>query len=299
MNTAEKVFGDVDTNMKVELRHFNAIVADVRLHWVELGDSKSNDNTCPIILLHGIHDFYSSWECIAGALATTRRVIVPDLPGHGWSERPDATYQLEWYAMVMAKWLEMLNVELADLVGHSFGGGVAQMLLRECRHRFRRLALLAPGGLGKEVAFELRLASTPWLIEKFGQPFMAKYRWQALWHCRHSLTESQLVELSRVNSQDGSARAFARTVSDVINWRGQTRTFFQYAHELPNLPTIRLFWGDNDRIIPIKHAHFLMEAIGGISLKVFEGCGHYPHHEKPDHVIREFQCFFDDDELKS
>src|ERR1035438_4849589 len=72
----------------------------------------------------------------------------------------------------MAKWLEAAGVETCDLAGHSFGGGVAQAMLLECPERIRRLALIASGGLGREVGWLLRLASLPRVGERFGQPFM-------------------------------------------------------------------------------------------------------------------------------
>lgn len=165
------------------------------------------------------------------------------------------------------------------------------MLLLECPQRIRRLALLSSGGLGREVAFELRLASIPWVIEKLGQPFMATGKLLALW-LDDSLNKDHVTELCKINSQQGSARALARTVADVINWRGQTRAFSERAHEIADMPPIGLFWGDLDRIIPIAHARKLVEALAGTSLEVFEGCGHFPHHEQPQCVVLAFQEFF-------
>ncbi len=270
--------------------HCYAVVGGVSLHWIEIGDSDANP---PLILLHGLNDCYSTWKHMTAELAKDRRVLIPDLPGHGYSGRPDASYELQWYASIMAQWLDLLDFQQVDCAGHSFGGGVAQMLLRECPHRIRKLALLSSGGLGREVAFELRLASMPWLIEKLGQPFMEKATLIALWHLDNALRRDHITELSKINAQQGSARAFARTVSDVISWRGQTRNFFQHAHEIPDLPPIGLFWGDLDRIIPIAHARKLVEAVDGTLLEVFEGCGHFPHHERPECVARAFQDFFE------
>jgi pimeloyl-ACP methyl ester carboxylesterase len=90
---------------------------------------------------------------------------MPDLPGHGLSDRPDATYDLDWYALVMEGWLEAAGVARADVVGHSFGGGVAQMMLRRCPERIRRVVLVSSGGLGREVTMALRLASIPRVVE--------------------------------------------------------------------------------------------------------------------------------------
>ena len=63
----------------------------------------------------------------------------------------------------------------------------------------------------------------------------------------------QRAELLRLNAAPGTARALARTVRDVVNWRGQTRYFLELAREAPFLPPIQLFWGESDRIIPIRH----------------------------------------------
>ena len=270
-------------------KHHYGVFEGVELHWVEIGDSTS---TPPVVLLHGLSDCHQTWSRIAVELAKERRVLIPDLPGHGYSGHPDASYALGWHARVMAGWMEALEIELADVVGHSFGGGVAQMLLLECRDRIGKLALIASGGLGREIAFELRLASLPWIIEKLGQPFMRAGTMLALGQARNQLTRAQLDEIGDINAQRGSARAFARTVGDVINWRGQTRNFFQRAHEVADLPPIGLFWGDRDRVVPIAHAHELVARVGGIPLTVFNGCGHFPHHEAPGKVNAALRAFF-------
>jgi len=59
-----------------------------------------------------------------------------DLPGHGMSSRPDAPYTLDWNAAQVARFIEHLDLRNLDLVGHSYGGGVAQWLLLKCRPGF-------------------------------------------------------------------------------------------------------------------------------------------------------------------
>ena len=179
-------------------------VEGVRLHWSEAGEAS---DTPPVVLLHGLNNSCLSWSCVAALLATDRRVLMPDLPGHGRSGRPDAGYELAWYARIIARWLESIGIEQADVVGHSFGGGVAQMLLLECPKRVRRLVLVAPGGLGKGVGWWLRLASFPRVVEYLGQPFMALGTRLALREARKGVTRNDVADLSRFNSRAGSARA--------------------------------------------------------------------------------------------
>ncbi len=71
------------------MRHAFASIEGMRLHWAELGDATA---TVPVVLLHGMLDAHLTWRTVASTLAVDRRVLMPDLPGCGWSERPDASY---------------------------------------------------------------------------------------------------------------------------------------------------------------------------------------------------------------
>jgi len=107
------------------------------------------------------------------------------------------------------------------------------------------------------------------------------------------LSREDIGRLSAMNAQRGSARAFARTVRDIIDWRGQRRTFFQRAHELSTLPPIAVFWGNRDAIIPISHAEALLKCVDGVVFTRFEDCGHYLHHQKPDDFVQALRDFLD------
>ncbi len=266
-------------------------VEGIRLHWMDVGVSS---HATPVVLLHGLTNSCHSWSQVAPLLSTDRRVLMPDLPGHGQSGRPDAGYALHWYARIMAQWLEVVGIEHADVVGHSFGGGVAQMLLLECPERVRRLVLVAAGGLGKSVGWWLRLASLPGIVEHLGQPFMALGTRLALRSGRDGVTQEDVRALSRLNAQSGSARAFARSVRDVIDWRGQRRNFRERASEIATLPPILVVWGDRDELIPIDQGRAFAESLEGAVFATFEGSGHYVHNERPEGFVRALRQFLDD-----
>jgi pimeloyl-ACP methyl ester carboxylesterase len=194
----------------------------------------------------------------------------------------------------MARWIDAVGLEQVDVVGHSFGGGVAQTMLLECPDRIRRLVLVSSGGLGSEVALLLRLASIPYVVERLGQPFMGPCTRLTLQGLRDVIPDGYIEELTRMNAQEGSARAFARTVRDIIDWRGQRRTFYQRADELAGLPPMALLWGNRDSIIPKTHATALTTFVEGVRLIVFDGCGHYLHHERPAPFVRAVRDFLDD-----
>jgi pimeloyl-ACP methyl ester carboxylesterase len=266
-------------------------VDGIQLRWSELG---AQSNRTPIVLLHGLNNSRLSWSGVAPLLASDRRLLMLDLPGHGESARPDSGYELDWYAKIVAQWLRAIGVEQADIVGHSFGGGVAQMLLLECPERVRRLVLVAAGGLGKGVSFWLRLAALPVFVEYLGQPFMALGTRLALGSVREGLTDDDVTDLIRYNQTPGTARAFARTVRDVIDWRGQRRNFMHRVHEVKKLPPVLVLWGDHDTLIPVEQGRAFADMLKGSVFQLFEGCGHYLHNERPVAAARAIRHFLDD-----
>jgi pimeloyl-ACP methyl ester carboxylesterase len=270
-----------------EARSAFAIVEGVRLHWAELGPADGS----PLVLLHGLNDSHKTWRHVAPALARRRRVLMPDLAGHGLSSRPDASYALAWHAHIIATWFARLGLEQVDVVGHSYGGGVAQMLLLECPARLRRLVLVASGGLGRELGFPLRLATLPYVVEILGQPFMALGTRLALRGSGYS--KEDIAQVVAMIAAPGSARAFARAVRDIADLGGQRRTFHQRAHELSTLPPIAVFWGDRDTMIPVAHGRAFAGSGEGIVFEVFPDCGHYLHHDRPDLFARALIEFLD------
>ncbi len=272
-------------------RHDDVLVEGMRIHWAELGDASDE---VPLVLLHGIMDSHLSWSRAAPLLARRRRVLMPDLLGCGLSDRPDASYALDWHAQMMVGWLAKLGLDQVDVVGHSYGGGVAQVMLLQSPERIRRLVLVAAGGLGRDVGFWLKFGTFPHFVERYGQPFMAFGTRRAVGGKRVGIPPQNVLALAAMNAKRGTARAFSRTVRDVINFRGQTRLFSQRAHLLEALPPITVFWGDNDALIPSAHGRALVAATENVSLHIFDNCGHYLHQEQPELFARATLDFLDD-----
>ena len=273
------------TSAAVE-KHRQLDVGEVNLHWTEVGEGP------PLLLLHGLNDSHRTWREIWPRMPG-RRVLMLDLPGHGMSGRPDAPYTLDWNATQVARWIEQLDLRDLDVVGHSYGGGVAQWLLLKSRSRIRRLALLSSGGLGKDVYPWLRLASMPFLIEAYGQRWMAPIAGFAMARATTSDARAEIALLVSYLRQPGSARAFSRTVRDVIRWRGQTRNLFDRVSEVAELPPVRLFWGARDIILPISHGIATAAALENCELVQFENSGHFVHWEEPERFANALRVFLE------
>lgn len=268
------------------------VVDGVAMHWVEMGEGR------PLVLLHGLGDSHGAWKAVAPALAERRRVLMPDLAGHGRSSRPDASYALAWHSRLVSRWAAGLGLDEIDVVAHSFGGGVAQMMLLEPAPRIRRLVLVAPGGLGPEVTAPLRLASLPWIVETVGQPFMRLGTHVALSTLRGGRGAGAHTT-ARLNARPGTARAFARTIRGVIDLRGQHRSFYQRGHEIPELPPICVLWGEDDPIIPADHGDRFARSVADVTVRRFPGVGHYLHREAPGRFVDAVSEFLDSEHRPS
>lgn len=263
-------------------------VGDTTIAWTELGSGP------PLVLLHGLGDSHRTWRRVLPSLASHHRVLLPDLPGHGISGRPDAPYTIDWYANAMLAWIDELGIDRASVVGHSFGGGVAQWMLLQRPSRIDRLGLVAPGGLGKEVSLGLRLASLPFASR------IAPYVMGIGTHIM--MRTGQLVmpeadEIARIawmNSAPGTARAFCRTVAGCMDVFGQTMQSWDRIHEVQTLPPLGLFWGDRDRILPVRHALEAAERIEGAMLARYERAGHFPQLEASAPFAHDMMRFLGD-----
>lgn len=103
----------------------------------------------PLLFLHGAERSTVSSAFLEG-LATTFRVYAPIHPGFGESERPasfDSISDLIYHYLDL---LDVLGLEKAHVVGHSFGGWIAAELAVGHRDRIEKLVLLNALGIKVE-----------------------------------------------------------------------------------------------------------------------------------------------------
>jgi haloacetate dehalogenase len=101
----------------------------------------------PLLLLHGYPQTNVMWHRVAPALARHFSLIMPDLPGYGWSAAPasdaaHAPYTKRAMANAMIEVMEALGHVHFRLAGHDRGGRVAYRLALDHPGRLARLATL-------------------------------------------------------------------------------------------------------------------------------------------------------------
>ncbi len=101
----------------------------------------------PLMLLHGYAQTNVMWHRVAPPLAERFTLVVPDLPGYGWSDVPAAAadhtpYDKRSMAAAMVEVMEALGHVRFRLAGHDRGGRVAYRLAFDHPGRVERLAVL-------------------------------------------------------------------------------------------------------------------------------------------------------------
>jgi pimeloyl-ACP methyl ester carboxylesterase len=100
--------------------------AKARVHYKSYG--KGNE---ALVLIHGWSCTLDYWRDSIPDLAKRNRVIAIDLPGHGWSDKPEVTYSMDLFARAVEAVMRDAKVKRAVLVGHSMGTPIARQFYRK------------------------------------------------------------------------------------------------------------------------------------------------------------------------
>jgi pimeloyl-ACP methyl ester carboxylesterase len=98
-----------------------------------------------VVMLHGFADTGDMWAPLAAALIGGRTVAVPDLRGMGLSSHPPGGYDKKTQAQDIARVLDKLGIDKADLVTHDIGNMVGYAFAAQFQARVTRwVAMDAP-----------------------------------------------------------------------------------------------------------------------------------------------------------
>jgi haloalkane dehalogenase len=108
----------------------------LRVAYTDVGEGE------PVILLHGIPTWSFLYREVIPILAHEYRVLAPDLLGHGYSDRRDRfDRSLRAQTAMILRFMDVLGIERATIIGHDTGGGVALILGIEHPDRVKSLVL--------------------------------------------------------------------------------------------------------------------------------------------------------------
>ena len=101
----------------------------------------------PLLLLHGLGSSSQDWPLQIPDFAPHYTLLMPDIRGHGRSDKPAGPYHLTQFAADIRHLLAGLNIGPAHILGISMGGMVALQLALDTPQQVRSLILANTGRL--------------------------------------------------------------------------------------------------------------------------------------------------------
>jgi pimeloyl-ACP methyl ester carboxylesterase len=276
---------------------------EVELHGHRVSYQASGSGDELIVLLHGTTSTAEAWREVMPRLAERYTVVAPDLIGHGRSAKPRGDYSLGAYAAGVRDLLAVLGFERGTVVGHSFGGGIAMQFAYLFPEYAERMALVASGGLGREVHPLLRAATLPgseWVLPLIAREWPVRAGGAVSAAAAKLGIEAgpDLAEFARGYAslvEEGASDAFIHTMRSCIDHEGQRVSALDRLYLADQMPTL-IIWGDADPVIPVEHgrnAHRIIEHGRYIELS---HSGHWPMLDAPDRVVQELTAFMEETE---
>jgi pimeloyl-ACP methyl ester carboxylesterase len=275
---------------------------EIELHGHRVGFQAGGSGPL-LVLLHGITSTSDAWRKVMPRLAERYTVIAPDMIGHGRSAKPRGDYSLGAYAAGVRDLLAVLGFERGSVVGHSFGGGIAMQFAYLFPEYIERMALIASGGLGREVHPLLRAAVLPgseWVLPLLAREWSIRAG-DAVRTVASKLgmeAGPDLAEFARGYAslaEEGASEAFIHTMRSVIDHDGQRVSALDRLYLADQLPTL-FIWGANDPVIPVEHGRNAHRVVPNSRYVELEGSGHWPMLDDPDRIVRELTDFMDETE---
>src|SRR5262249_16267043 len=257
--------------LKINLDEFDArkklvlLPNGEHLAYVEMGDPHGP----PVILVHGYTDNAPDWLPVIPYLSGKFRLIAVDIRGHGRSDKPECCYTRIDFAYDIKLLLDVLHIARADVVGHSLGSLITQVLAEQWPDRVRKVVLISstggprPGSPPKKPAMDYaaEICSLKEPIDP-DSPFMI-----AWWNSPKPVNQ----EFIRRQRRDAAQIPLAVWLA-VLD---QGASFNDLQRLLPRLkaPAL-LIWGSDDPIVDEEGRQTLREGLPAATVKVFDGLGH-------------------------
>jgi pimeloyl-ACP methyl ester carboxylesterase len=259
----------------------------VRMRVIEAGDERR-----PAVVL--IHDFlcnHLEFDAIIDALALEFRVIVPDLPGFGASEKPSPRrypYSVEAFAEAIADLIAAYELGQAHVLGVGLGGAVAMTLAAHYAELVDRLVLVGPHCY--PTASKLRAPLLPLIGSVIFKQLYSHRVFRN--HFRSNILsiwndeQSERIDHYYAHFNTPGARESAYAIlQNMIDTRAIVARITRIRCQT------LIAWGSDDRIIPPTLASKLVREMSDARLELFD-TGHTPHAERPERFVRIVEDFF-------
>jgi len=238
------------------------------------------------LLLHGTGASTHSWRDVTPLLSKRFTVVAPDLPGHGFTERPaTADLSLPRIAASLRQLLVALDIKPVLGLGHSAGAAILARMYLDGAFGLRALVSLngaflpfrgIPGAVFSP--FAKLLAATPWVPQLLA------------WRAADRTAVQRLIRSTGSTLDAAGVEGYARLVRDPSHIAGVLGMMAAWDlvaldRELERIDVpVALLVGGRDRTVSPVEAQVVAQRLPRAEVRRLPAYGHLMHEEAPSKV---------------
>jgi 2-hydroxy-6-oxonona-2,4-dienedioate hydrolase len=251
-----------------------------KIRYLESGSSKKT-----LVLVHGLGASSERWQYVLPFFESDFHVIVPDLIGFGYSDKPIADYTIDYFSIFLKKFLISLGVEQTSIIGSSLGGQIAAEYASSNSQHVDKLILVSPSGIMKQSTFALDAYI---MAALYPNEHSAKNAFEIMDGSGKKIPLEIIKGFVSRMKLPNAKFAFMSTLLGLKNCELITK-------KLENIssPTL-IVWGTDDPVIPITFAKEFVSSIDNCKFYEMSKCGHTPYVQEPKMFASQVLKFLND-----
>ncbi len=238
-----------------------------KIRYLEVGTSNET-----LVLIHGLGASAERWEYVIPLFQEHFRLIVPDLIGFGYSDKPLVDYTTDFFSEFLKKFFKKLEIKNPIVIGSSLGGQITAEFTVNNNDLVRKLILVSPSGA---MSHSTPALDAYVLAALYPDNDSAKNAFEMMAGPSRQAPPEIIEDFVGRMKLPNAKMAFMSTLlgiknADIITNRLSSIT----------VPTL-IVWGALDPVIPIKYADTFVSKIQDCRFFRMDGCGHTPYVDDP------------------
>jgi len=235
----------------------------------------------PLVLVHGFLGSSAMWKLQIDFFKDHFRVITPDLPGFGKSNKAKSHNSIQSIVNLLIHCLEEKKIHKFHLLGHSMGGMIVQEMAKKIGDKISKLVCYSTGPRGEMPGRFETVDESRKNLQKNGLETMAR-NIAKTWFIKGE--NAKYFDVCIETGKQTSMEAVDNSLVAFKNWNG--------VDTLKNIKNETLIiWGDQDKSYNFEQVQTLEKNIENSKLIIFKNCAHNVHLEQPDQFNKTIKDF--------
>ena len=234
-----------------------------------------------LVLIHGFLGSSKMWEPQINFFKDHFRVITPDLPGFGKSNKAKSHNNIQSIANLLLDCLDEKKIDKFYLLGHSMGGMIVQEMAKKNGDKISKLVCYSTGARGEMPGRFETIDQSRENLKNKGLEITAK-NIAKTWFTKGE--DAKYFDICIEVGKQTSLETADNSLAAIKNWNG--------VDSLKDIKNETLIvWGDQDKSYNLEQIQILENNIGNSKLIIFKNCAHNVHLEQPDQFNKTIKDF--------